>query len=118
MVSIHQLGIKERTDERILGTGDFVNKMVTEADEAFRPQFSKRERVEKIERYTKALCGEKGVNIAELRSGIRRAAASKIRQQLTMDLVRKFGTPLAEIAKNVGVITPAISKALRRSSST
>ena len=56
-------------------TGDFVNKVASEADEAFRPQFSKRERVEKIERYTKALCREKGVNIAELRSGSRRPAA-------------------------------------------
>jgi len=50
-------------------------------------------------------------------SGLGRGNAqevSRIRQQLAIGLVQTNGTPLAEIARHVGVSTSAISKVLSR----
>jgi len=114
VVSMRKLGHKERSDERILGSGDFVNEVIDEADRKVRYQFAGRERAEKIEQYIRELCREEGVNIKELRSGSRRPEVSRIRRQLAIELVETYGTPLAEIARHVGVSTSAISKAISR----
>jgi putative transposase len=113
VVSMRRLGLKERSDERILGSGNFVDEVVSEAEESLRRQFSKQERAEKIERHIKDLCRAEGVNMDELRSGSRRPHVSTIRRRIATELLEKYGVPLAEIARSVGVTTSAISKALR-----
>ena len=114
VISMRRLGIKERSDERILGRGDFVNEVVNEANKVLRYQFAGRERSEKTEQYIRELCQKEGVNIKELRSGSRRARVSKLRRHLATELVEMYGVPLAEIARHVGVSTSAISKAIKR----
>lgn len=114
VISIRKMGLKERSDERILGSGDFVNEVIREADASLRRRFSHYERAEKVERYISEHCLEQGVNIEELRSGSRRPAVSRIRRKIARDLVEKYGVPLAEIARGVGVTTSAISKAIRQ----
>jgi hypothetical protein len=68
---------------------------------------------EKIEQYIKESCLEEGVNIKELRSGSRRPEVSKLRRHVARVLAERYGAPLAEIARHVGVSTSAISKAIR-----
>lgn len=113
VVSMRKFGLKERSDERILGSGDFVNDVVNGADEALRHQFGGQVRAEKIDHHIKNLCQEKGINIEELRSGSRRPEVSRIRRQLAIELLETYGTPLAEIARQVGVSTSAISKTVK-----
>ena len=113
VVSMRKLGLKERSDERILGSGDFVNEVVNEANKALRHQFAGRERAEKVDQYIKELCQEEGINIEELRSRSRRPEVSRIRRQLAIELVETYGAPLAEIARQVGVSTSAISKIIK-----
>ena len=114
VISMRKLGIKELSDERILGSGDFVNEVVNEANKVLRYQFAGRERAEKIEQYIRDLCQKEEVNIEELRSGSRRPKVSRIRRRLATELVETHGAPLAEIARRVGVSTSAISKAIKR----
>jgi len=113
VVSMRKLGLKERSDERILGSGDFVNEVVNEANKALRHQFAGRERAGKVDQYIKELCQEEGINIEELRSGSRRPEVSRIRRQLAIELMETYGAPLAEIARQVGVSTSAISKIIK-----
>ena len=82
VISMRKLGIKELSDERILGSGDFVNEVVNEANKVLRYQFAGRERAEKIEQYIRDLCQKEEVNIEELRSGSRRPKVSRIRRRL------------------------------------
>ncbi|HBF43581.1 MAG TPA: hypothetical protein DDW42_08140 [Desulfobacteraceae bacterium] len=114
VISMRKLGIKDRSDERILGRGDFVNEVVNEANKVLRYQFAGRERSEKTEQYIRELCQKEGVNIEELRSGSRRPKVSRLRRHLATELVEMYGVPLAEIARHVGVSTSAISKAIKR----
>ncbi|MFH1629800.1 MAG: transposase [Pseudomonadota bacterium] len=114
VVSMRRLGLKELSDERILGGGDFVNEVIHEADKALRYQFPGRSLSEEIAQYIKEVCQKEGVNVAELQSGSRRPKVSRLRRLLATDLVEKYGAPLAEIARHVGVSTSAISKAMKR----
>ena len=46
--------------------------------------------------------------------GSRRGGISEVRRRIALELVEEHGTPLAEIAREVGVTTSAISNILRR----
>ena len=117
VVSMRRTGLKERSDERILGSGDFVNEIIREADAKQRLRFPDRERSEIIEQYIKGKCLKQGINIKAVRSGSRRPEVSKLRRQIAMGLLDAHGVPLAEIARHLGVTTSAISKMLSRSQS-
>jgi REP element-mobilizing transposase RayT len=114
VLSLRSHGKRVLTDERILGSGDFVKKLLTQADERLKYQFDKDKRRKKMEQVIKDVCEREKVSIMELRSGSRRGRNSQIRAQIASSLVEEFAVPLAEIARQLGVSTSAISKALRK----
>lgn len=114
VLSMRRLGLREESDARILGSGDFVNDVIREADAKIRQRFPDLERAQRIEKYIEGQCREKGVNMAELRAGSRRPEVSRLRRRIAMGLLNDHGIPLADIARRVGVTTSAISKMLRR----
>jgi len=63
---------------------------------------------------TKKLCYEAKVSKAELTSGRQRKGVSAVRERIAIRLVEKYGVTLAEVARQVGVSTSAISKILQR----
>jgi len=63
VASMRRLGHKELSDGRILGSGDFVNEVINEANKVLRYQFTGRALSEKIDQYIKELCQKEGVNI-------------------------------------------------------
>jgi len=62
----------------------------------------------------KKVCKKERVTIKELTSGIRRKDVSRIRAQIAIGLVKKYGIALAEVARQVGVTTSARSKIMLR----
>jgi len=115
VVSMRRLGLKEQSDDRILGSGDFVNEIVGEADLNVRQRFLDHERAERIQKDIREQCRKQGANIEELRAGSRRPEVSRLRRRIAMGLLEEYGVPMAEIARLVGVTTSAISKMVRRS---
>jgi hypothetical protein len=114
VLSLRSHGKHVLTDERILGSGDFVEKLLTQADERLKYQFDRGKRRKKMEQVIEDVCEREKVNIMELRSGSRRGRNSQIRAQIASRLAGEFAVPLAEIARQLGVSTSAISKALRK----
>ncbi len=113
VISMRSLGHRELSDERILGSGNFVDEVINDGNRAIRHQFKGRALSEKIKQHIIESCLEEGVNIKELKSGGRRPKVSKFRRHLAGVLVEEYGAPLAEIARHVGVSTSAISKAIK-----
>lgn len=107
---------KERvvSDERVLGSGDFLELIMKEADERMKYQLSGHERRQKAENYIKAASKEEGINIEELKAGSRRGSISRVRLRLASRLVEEYGIPLAEVGRQLGVTTSAVSKMLYR----
>jgi len=102
------------TDERILGAGDFVEKILNEADKRLKPQLTARERSKKMQKVIEEKCRIGRINIEELRMGSRRRPISLVRATIACQLINELGIPLAEIARQVGVSTSAIAKILQR----
>jgi putative transposase len=107
---------KERvfTDERILGRGDFVEAILREAAERLKHQFGRSKGQKEVATLVEQMCEEGQINVKELRMGSRRGRISEVRSEIACQLGEKYGLPLAEIARHLGVSTSAISKAITK----
>ncbi len=114
VISMRRHGNKELSDERVLGSGDFVERIIKEADEYFKYQFSKKEKREKVEQIISDECRKDGISIKELRSGSRRHPVCRVRFHIAIKLFSEYGIPIAEIARNTGVSTSAVSKMVNK----
>jgi len=116
VLSLRRENVAVLADARILGTGDFVQSVIREADERIRYQLGDNEQRKKAQELIAQTCKEENVNINELKMGSRRGRIAVIRAKLATELVEKYGFPLAEVARQLGVTTSAISKAISKPS--
>jgi ribosome-binding protein aMBF1 (putative translation factor) len=70
-----------------------------------------------VERVISEACKKRKVSLTELRSGSRRGAIPALRADLSRKLVEDYGITIAEVARQLGVSTSAISKSLARNNS-
>jgi REP element-mobilizing transposase RayT len=102
------------TDERVLGSGEFAEKIIREADEKVIYQFSRTSLQLKVRGLIEEVCAREGVAVHELRSGSRRGKLPSLRSAIVIRLVKDYGIPLAEIGRQVGISTSAVSKIMSR----
>lgn len=108
---------RELSDERILGDGQFVERVIKEAEPHIRYQLPATQCMQVLDEYVDRLCHHAGISVEELASGTRRREVSALRADITIGLVKAHGASLAEVARRVGVSTSAISKLLKRRNS-
>ncbi len=113
--ALRRTGERVRADERILGTGEFVERVIGEADEALRRQIPVGKGLARAAQYVSAVCAQDGVEVERLRSGARGALVSRCRAKVARHLVEEMGLSLAEAARLLGVCTSAIWHAIGRS---
>lgn len=118
VVSLRRENERVLADERVLGTGDFVQRVLEEADEQIKYQLGDNERRNKAQELIEQTCKAESVNPNELRMGSRRGRISRIRAKIAHELVQNYGFPLAEVARQLGVTTSAISRTISRLSKT
>lgn len=107
-------GIREKGDERILGSSDFVLRVVDELEKRLKYQFSVADRIEKAEAIFSTECRKAGLNEEAIRAGGRRRAMSSLRRKLAQKFVDELGLSLAEAGRLLGVSTAAIARSLSR----
>lgn len=104
------------TDERILGAGDFVKKLIEKAKEN-RTYLSRSERIERMEQFIKGRCSEAGIRVEALTGGSKAGMIPKLRSDLAVLLVNELGISYAEIARRLGISTPRVSKIIAETKS-
>jgi len=102
-------------DQRILGTGEFVERVLRESKEPMRYRFSPPGRSQRIETILKEECEKRKIELEELRMGSRRGEIPRARSEIAQRLVRELGMSLAEVALLLEISTSAISKIMQRS---
>ena len=112
--AMRRSGDRELSDDRILGSGEFVERIIKEAEAKIKYQLPVKEHHQKIDEYIAHLCRSENVSIAELKAGGRRKEVSGVRVRIALGLVKRHGVSLAEVARRVGVSTSGISKILKR----
>ncbi len=117
MLSLRERGERPEHDSRILGGGDFVERMIREADETLARQIKHRRGKESIDAVIRGMCKEEGVREQELKSGGQRRRISEVRARIACYLSREMGMSMAEIARNLGVGTSAVAMAIKKEES-
>jgi hypothetical protein len=102
------------TDARILGHGDFVAQILREAEVHQWPRAFPAEGAQRAERAIRAAGARAGITRDELAAGSRRGPLPALRANLATERVTTLGLSLAEVARQLGVTTSAISRAVRR----
>jgi chromosomal replication initiation ATPase DnaA len=96
-----------------LGSGDFVTEIIREAEKKVRRYIRVSEMKTSIDNAIKEICRKEGVAEQELRMGVRTRKYSRVRAKISYYLSHEFGVSRAEIARQLGVCTSAIAKAIQ-----
>jgi putative transposase len=107
-------GVREKSDERILGSGEFVEQLIKQSDEVRKKQFSAREGLREAISYIERVCKDDHIDSNALRAGSRRKRISRVRARLVENLVEEFGLSLAEAGRQLGVTSSAVAITLLR----
>ena len=112
--SMRQRGDRQFSDERILGSGEFVDKVLGEVErdqKALKPLTSRQaDAWEMLERE----CNEKGMSKEALQGGSRIPEYSSLRRELSRKFVFDLGLSHADAARMLGISRSAVSQMLRR----
>lgn len=114
VLAIRRRGQKEEFDERILGGGDFVNKILKEVEDRELRQLKARRSGKNIQKIIEEECRKYGVSPIELESGSKRRKVSEARAVIGLRSREELGLSAAEIARHVGVNTSGITRAIER----
>ncbi|MEK6672208.1 MAG: helix-turn-helix domain-containing protein [Nitrospirota bacterium] len=105
---------QQETDERILGSGEFVQAVLKEAEERHLRQFKMRRDGRTIGKVIEEECAKAGVSPRELMRGSRRSAVSRVRAEIAYRSRDEIGISSAEIARHLGVATSSITRTIER----
>ena len=114
VLALRRAGQKEESDERILGSGDFVHAIIRETEERQLRQTRLRRSRKGIGGIIREECGKRGVNEEELVQGSRRRKVSETRAVIACRCKQELGISGAEIARHLGVNTTSINRAVEK----
>lgn len=114
--AIRQRADRVLADERMLGSGPFVERLLAAGDARLQTQHARAHRLREAQGRLRTVCAREQISAEELRMGGRRRL-SAVRAHLAVHLVTQLGLSLAEAARSLGVSTSGIAKAVARAES-
>jgi REP element-mobilizing transposase RayT len=112
--SMRRHGDREMSDERILGSGDFVKEILDQAEDKLVRQLPLKEALELAQKDIEVACSEAGIPVSLLCSGGRNRSVTGLRLMLVARLVNERGLTYAETARQLGITTSAVSQMMTR----
>jgi len=112
--AMRRSGVREKSDERILGSGKFVKKLIQQSAKFKKRRFSRRESLKRALLLIDRTCKKEGISVEALKRGNRPHEVSKVRSKLSEKFVKELGLTLIETGHLLGVSGSAISVTLRR----
>jgi len=110
VLSLKRKGMKVASDERILGGKEFIERLMSEAEEKEKETLRLSRRVPRLASLTARIVKGEGIEESELRSGTRKRSVVKGRRILCQLAVGKLGYPGAEVARYLGVTTSSVNR--------
>jgi len=111
VLSLRRKSIKASSDQRILGSSEFVEDLFLEAEEREKETLRLSARVRDLSSLAKEITKGEGLGELDLRSGRRQRKVSKERRLFCQLAVGKMGYAGAEVARFLGVTTSAVIRA-------
>lgn len=114
MKSLRKRQEKQYSDERILGSGEFVKEILDDVDEAVKERLpAKAAETEARERLVQ-VCEHAEVTVKALQGGSRKRECSELRKQLALEYVLELGMTYAGAARLLGVSAAAVNRIVNR----
>jgi putative transposase len=88
--AMRRSGERELSDDRILGGGDFVERIIKEAEEKIRFQLPVSEELQKINELMTRIFKDERVSIEELKAGSRRKEVSEVRKRIAIEVWERY----------------------------
>ncbi len=117
IVSMKRRGDRQFSDERILGSGEFAQGVIHEADTSIKEKVPLASRLADVNELITLSCQNHGANRRALEKGCRRKEYSNMRKVLSMKLVFDMGLSYADIAPLLGISASAVCQIIRATSS-
>jgi putative transposase len=112
VLSLRRSGEKVASDERILGSGEFVESLLDEAEEREKETLRLRGKLA-VGSLARPIVRDEGITETGLRSGSRRKKIVKARRRFCQLAIMKLGYPGAQVSRFLGVTTAAAVRAAR-----
>ena len=112
--ALRRIGIKEKADARILGGGEFVARVLDEADLTRKYRLANMDREKMASQLVERCCEKNGISVLALNGGSRLRNVSKVRRELAHELTGELGLSFAETAILLGLSTSGVASILRR----
>lgn len=110
VLALRRRGEKTASDERILGDGEFVERVIEEWDEVGRANLRLTGVRRSLSLLAQQVCENWGVTMEELRSGSRRQVVLKARADFSQMAVKGLGYSGAEVARYLGVSGSCVTR--------
>jgi REP element-mobilizing transposase RayT len=110
VMALRRRGERSACDQRILGDGEFVSRIVAQMEERLRRSLRLSGSKPEIGRVGRQICATCGVSAGELCSGSRRRQVVTARGALAWIAVRELGYSGADVARYLGVSTSCVTR--------
>ena len=111
VLSLRRRGMGTVSDERILGSSDFVTRLFLEAEEKEKETLRLRKNIPDLGLLGKRIAKGGGISEDYLRSGSRRREVIEARKLFCQLAISKMGYCGGDVARFLGVTTSAVNKA-------
>lgn len=110
VLSLRRRGIKIASDERILGRDEFIQRLLSEAEEREKETLRLSQKKPDLMTLARRIIDGEGIEESELRSGMRKREVAKARRMFCQLAVRELGYAGAEVARFLGVTTSSVNR--------
>ena len=114
VMALRRRGKKQRGDERVLGSGEFVAEILDETKETLKtlkPVSSRKaEALEALEKRCEAV----GITLQALQNGSKLRECTQVRKELALKFVLELGLTYADTARLLGISDSAVNQIHRR----
>jgi hypothetical protein len=110
VLSLRRRGEKRASDERILGSGEFIEQLFSEAEEKAKQMLGWKGRVPDLQTLLSKISKKEGVEEQQVRGGDRRRAVVGVRKVFSQVAVKRLGYSGAAVARFLGVTTSLVNR--------
>ena len=110
VLSLRRRGEKTASDERILGSGEFIEQLLSEAEEKAKETLGWRGRIPDLPRLLSKISKKEGVEKQKVWGGDRRRSVVGARKVFCQVAVKRFGYSGASVARFLGVTTSLVNR--------
>jgi len=110
VLSMRRRSERMTSDQRILGSGEFVERVMAEAEEGMKEALGWRGRVPDLESLLRKISKKEGVDGERVRGGGRKRAEVRVRKIFCRVAAKKYGYSGARIARFLGVTASSANR--------